>query len=909
MARLVPLFHGLFSASLAAAGAVTCLAAAVAAAERPAPANLLVIYSHHETMPWQRLFDKGFKDRLAEGRQPAKVFVERMDKARFRDLADGALLAQFLTRKYAGTPIDVVVTEDLEAARFMQENWEDFGSPKVVFSTTHHIRIPEAMKEAAVRLPVSTDHRHGLEIALALQPGPRRVVVVSDGTPGGRHRLETAKSAWTGLEGRAAFEYLTDFELSENGLLRRLSRLPEDALIYYLLVFQDNTGATFVPRDVVALIAEHANAPVYSHWDPLLGAGLMGGYMVSAELAGRVSADIAAQLLAGRAPADIAVTTADARGYFFDWRQLQRWGIEERHLPRGSIIRHRQPGLWEEHRWRILGAIVLFLIQAALIVGLLVHRASRRKVMEELQQERALLESRVEERTRELRASEENHRTLFDDAADAILMATPDGLLIDANKAAREMLGYSLDELLTMNFRQIHPQEELERTEQAFMGLVVEGHGKMDDAIVLRKDGSLLPVEIKGRLFRLGDRPVLQGIFRDVSDRRQTELELVRAKEEAERASAAKSRFLAAASHDLRQPLQALRLFAATLAEHLTRGDIELAESLRLLGKLELSIDTLGGLLNSLLDVSKLDAGIVVPSLSVFAVGEVLERSASEFATAAQIKDVSLAVVPTSVMVRSDKALLGRILDNLVSNAIRYTLQGRVLIGVRRGRGRIRIQVWDTGTGIPADRRNEIFEEFRQLDNEARQRGEGLGLGLAIVLRTARLLGHEIHVDSTLGKGSVFTVEVPEADAATLAAPILAPEMREPRTSPPLVLVVEDDAQVRESTGTLLRQWGYRAVLATDVPDVRRLCREAPEKPDLVIADYRLPGDDDGVAAVLAAGTLFHARIPGIIITGDTGADSLTRISSSGLEHLHKPVVPARLRALIRNVIARSPNT
>ncbi len=241
------------------------------------------------------------------------------------------------------------------------------------------------------------------------------------------------------------------------------------------------------------------------------------------------------------------------------------------------------------------------------------------------------------------------------------------------------------------------------------------------------------------------------------------------ARHEAERANAAKSKFLAAASHDLRQPVQALVYFSNVLALKV-KDDSARA----VLGDMQHSIDAIGGLLDSLLDVSKLDAGIVVPTVQEFSVAALLERMQVEFAPMAADRGLRLTVMPCEARIVSDPHLLGRIVQNLVANAVRYTASGRILIGCRRAGAALRICVLDTGSGIPQDRLDDIFEEFTQLENPERDRSKGLGLGLAIVDRLSRLLGHPVAVRSTVGRGSMFAVSVPiaasEAGAGSLAA-------------------------------------------------------------------------------------------------------------------------------------------
>ncbi len=270
--------------------------------------------------------------------------------------------------------------------------------------------------------------------------------------------------------------------------------------------------------------------------------------------------------------------------------------------------------------------------------------------------------------------------------------------------------------------------------------------------------GPELPVEVTCRVTCVGGRGLALLIGRDIGRRLRFEAELQAAKEAAERAAVAKSRFLAAASHDLRQPAQAMMVFAELLQYHVQpTGE-------KLLVHLRQSIDAIADMLDALLHVSRIEAGIVAPQVETFAVGTLIDQMAAEFSAQLAFGAVAFRHVRCSATVRSDPVLLARILRNLISNARRYTREGRILVGCRRQAGAVRIEVWDTGPGIPADKLDEIFEEFVQLGNTERDRQKGLGLGLAIVRGLARVLGHRVAVRSRPGRGSVFSVEVPLAE-------------------------------------------------------------------------------------------------------------------------------------------------
>ncbi len=370
-------------------------------------------------------------------------------------------------------------------------------------------------------------------------------------------------------------------------------------------------------------------------------------------------------------------------------------------------------------------------------------------------------------------------------------------------------------------------------------------------------------------------------------------------KDAAEEANVAKSRFLAAASHDLRQPLHALGLFVQSLHES------GLASRERhIIANIRRSVDAMEELFNSLLDISRLDAGVVQPHVTTIPLASVFDSLRFEYAPVARQKHLALIVMKTSVHVRSDVSLLSRIIRNLLSNAVSYTDRGGVVLGCRRSGASVRIEIWDTGRGVPPDRHEEIFREFSQLENPERDRRKGLGLGLAIVQRLARLLGHTIELRSEVGRGSVFSITLPRGSAQD-CAPLEAP----PETttafdlSHALVLVIDDEAAVQDGMAAVLRKWGCDVVTSGSGEEMLAKLVGVHRLPDLIVSDYRLRGDENGIQVVELLRSEFNVDVPALLVTGDTAPDRLRDAEASGLPILHKPVNPARLRTLIANLL------
>ena len=376
-------------------------------------------------------------------------------------------------------------------------------------------------------------------------------------------------------------------------------------------------------------------------------------------------------------------------------------------------------------------------------------------------------------------------------------------------------------------------------------------------------------------------------------------------KEEAEHASHDKSHFLAVASHDLRQPLHALGLYAAELQRKVSNS-----EQRRLVEQVERSIEALSTLLNALLDISRLDAGAVIPQIQTCAVDAMLGRIAADYQMLASVKNIHLVVRPCAGYVTSDPLLLERILANLVSNAIRYTYQnGSVMVACRRRGHFLRIEVRDNGVGISKSDQGNIFREFFQLAQPQLDTDKGLGLGLAIVDRLVKLLGHRIELHSALGKGSVFALEVPVAPnsgrlsmATVQASADLSHDVEKSSLAGKKLLIVDDDVAALSGTTGILTSWGCQVSAAASIVQVEQFLRDSV-KWDLIISDYQLGNNTNGIDVIDLVRRHQNQRIPCILISGDTSPTVLKLASISGHHLLHKPVRPAKLRSLIVHLL------
>ena len=376
---------------------------------------------------------------------------------------------------------------------------------------------------------------------------------------------------------------------------------------------------------------------------------------------------------------------------------------------------------------------------------------------------------------------------------------------------------------------------------------------------------------------------------------RQANSSLARRIVEVERASQDKSQFLAVASHDLRQPIHVMGLYVAEL-----RRRVSGVEQQHLVGQVERSVDALSALIDSLLDISQLDAGVIVPQNQVCDLSELLARIAADFKMAAKIKNIRLVVRTASVCVYTDPVLLERILVNLVSNAVRYTRPfGTVLLGCRRRGQHVHIEVRDNGIGISREFQASIFREFIKLNHPLINDHKGLGLGLAIVDRLVKLLGHTIELRSAPFEGSMFTLKLLRVLKPTALFAVPVDTLVDILLEGKKVLIVDSDPHVLDGTAMILNSWGYKVTAVTMLDAVQQRLA-AGERWDLVISDYQLGGDATGLDVSKIVRLHLGVQTPCVLISGDTSLSVQKRVDSAGLYLLHKPVKPAKLRSLVQ---------
>ena len=466
--------------------------------------------------------------------------------------------------------------------------------------------------------------------------------------------------------------------------------------------------------------------------------------------------------------------------------------------------------------------------------------------------------------------SEAQFRNILESAPDAMVIIDERGRIAVVNGRAETMFGYNRVDMLGQSIEILLPEQLRSRHIQHRDGYlsdpVLRPMGTNLELRGRRADASEFPVEISLNAVRTANGMFVSSVIRDVTNRKEMEQELISARHDAERANKANTAFLAAASHDLRQPVQALSLLNGAL-----RRTVKESLALEMVDSQQASLDAMTNLLNSLLDISRLDAGKIQPERESFPVQSLIDRLFAEFSRQSKQKGLRFEADECDVTTESDPSLLSEILQNFVSNAIRYTETGTIRLSCRHDSdGSFWVDVTDTGVGIEGKHLEEIFEEFHQIKVPGKDK-EGFGLGLAIVRRLADLLGHKISVQSSPGVGSTFSIQLPVMDSIDAQEPIesAAPVSEDVRGSGQIILV-EDDVNVAHAWALLLKAEGYQVLAAKSVDETREVVQGLTTTPDLIISDYHLLDGSTGMQAIAMLREMYNAIIPAFIVTGDT---------------------------------------
>jgi len=495
--------------------------------------------------------------------------------------------------------------------------------------------------------------------------------------------------------------------------------------------------------------------------------------------------------------------------------------------------------------------------------------------------------------------SEAYFRILLESAPDAMIIVDDCGEITIVNEQTESMFGYSREEMIGQPVEMLLPDRlrhaHLAHRDKYVASPSLRPMGTGLNLVGQRKDGTEFPVEISLSPVETENTRFVSSVIRDVTRRKRMEQEIIAAQEAAERANKANSAFLAAASHDLRQPVQALSLLNGAL-----RRTVKDERALEMIESQEHSLTAMTNLLNSLLDISRLDAGAVTPEFEVFPMQRLIDRLSAEFARQAKHKGLEFESQPCQASVRSDPNLLGEIVQNLVSNAIRYTDTGKVKMRCVERDGQCCLEVQDTGIGIKPEELDDIFQEFHQIKAPGGSK-EGFGLGLAIVRRLGDLLGHTIYVESDVGKGSCFSIGMQAVGAGEAHAEVAVDDHGVvDGGASGLIILIEDDVNIANAWGHLLEAEGYRVATAASATEAHALINYIEEVPALIVSDFHLLDGSTGVEAVTEIRDYYDQNIPAFIVTGDTSkiVKDAHPVENSTL--MNKPVNTSRLLAAAR---------
>jgi len=499
--------------------------------------------------------------------------------------------------------------------------------------------------------------------------------------------------------------------------------------------------------------------------------------------------------------------------------------------------------------------------------------------------------------------SSELVRSVLDSAPDAMIIIDSRGVILFANLQVKALFGHEPAAITGQRVETLLPERVRSRHvahRQSYTGNVrVRPMGMGLELFGQRADGTEFPVEISLSPIQQDGQALVAAAIRDVTERKQAEASLKEARREAEHANLAKSRFLATASHDLRQPLQTLGLLNGAMRRMAHDGDTR-----EILEQQEAAIDAMSRLINALLDISKLESGAIKLELTSFGLKQLFDEMRRDFGNAAASKHLRLEVDSPTGRVHSDPALVAQLLRNLISNAIKYTEQGHVEVRCVPNGGSTRIEVRDTGVGIAADQVPLIFDEFYQIGVGPNSTRDGYGLGLSIVRRIVKLLNIPIEVRSTPGSGSVFSIELEDANERSGVQPMPATDEQEPQDSKSRarVLLVEDEAGVRNAMRTFLKIEGYDVIAAATTEEALLQMQE-DARPDLLITDFHLEGRRTGTEVIAAARQRYGADFAAILVTGDTSSVVREMRADARLRIASKPINARELLSMMRTLL------
>jgi PAS domain S-box-containing protein len=702
--------------------------------------HVLLIYADEKDLPMNLIVDgrlrSCFREKLGDG---VVLFSEYLDISRFPDGRFPRKQLEFLHERYSAHGLDLIVVIDHPALDQVQlhRDWFFPATPVVFCCVTEAEYKARKIAPGVTGIPAALNYMPTLELALKLHPGTRRVVVIAGATKYDAETVADVRRDFRPFEDRVEFRYLVGLPMAD--LRQEVSRLSGGTIIIYLSIAQDGAGTFFHPREALVQVSQVASVPIYGYYDSYLGHGIVGGFLASFEIEATNATRLGLRILAGEKPDGLPPHEATSCAYMFDWRQLGRWGIDEADLPPGSVVRFRDPSFWDVYKWHVIIVLSLCALQAALIVGLLVQRASRRGTEEKIRQ------------------AEVRFRTVVESTPSALVVVNADGNIVLVNAQCERFFGYRREELVGRPAEQLVP-ERFRTGVSLFASRPAPPAGAMRELYGRRRDGSEFPVEIGLTPIQTGEGSLALCVIVDITERKQAE--------EARRELAHASRLTlvgeltASIAHEINQPLGAI-LSNADAAEMLLESSSPDLEQVR---------DILGDIRKDNLRASevirRLRALLRNREMEIRTVdlNDVTSEAVQLMRAESRRRRVTVVSEPADdlPLVRGDRVHLQQVLLNLVVNGMEAMagLPGERRLTVRTGvneHGSAEVAVSDTGPGIRPDLLPRLFDPFFSTKKE------GMGLGLSIVRSLVQAHGGRIWAENNTGGGATFRFTLPTA--------------------------------------------------------------------------------------------------------------------------------------------------
>jgi PAS domain S-box-containing protein len=705
--------------------------------------HVLLLYGDEKDLPMNLVVDRQlrsrFREKLGDG---VRLFSEYLDASRFPDSRFQQHQLEFLHDRYSARGLDLIVVVDSSALDQVQTHREWFfpATPVVFCCVTEAEYKARRIGPGVTGIPAKLEYRPTLELALRLHPGTRGVVVIAGASKSDTNTAADVRREFRPFEDRVAFRYLVGLPMAE--LRQIVSQVSGGTIIIYVSISQDGAGTNYIPREALVQVSQAASVPVYGYYDSYLGHGIVGGFVASFEIEATNAARLGLRVLAGEKAEELSADGAPSCGYLFDWRQLNRWGIDEKDLPPASVVRFRDPSFWDVYRWQIISVLSLCAIQALLILGLLVQRARRRRAEEEI------------------RRAEERFRMVVESAPNAVVVVNAGGNIVLVNSQCERCFGYRREELVGRPAELLVPERL--RTEQPrdplsyFAPLSARPMGMGHDLFARRKDGSELPIEVGLTPMRTSTGVLVLCVIVDVTARKQAE----EAREELAHASrlALVGELTASIAHEINQPLGAI-LSNADAAEMLLESSPPALDQVReILGDIRRDDQRASEVIRRLrallrkraMEHQPLDLKEVCSDVVQLVRAEARRRGVTvEFAPAGSLP-----------LVRGDKVHLQQVLLNLVFNGMEAMAdvpgEKRVTVhAALKEEGCAEVAVSDTGPGIPPHRLPRLFDPFFSTKKE------GMGLGLSIARSLIEAHGGTIWAENNPDGGATFGFTLP----------------------------------------------------------------------------------------------------------------------------------------------------